>query len=47
MNLIIESLKRQYRDDKITEDKIRQMESEGKITSEESEYILNRGVKEI
>ena len=45
MNLLIESLKRQYRGDKITEDKIKKMESEGKITVEELKYILNKGVK--
>lgn len=40
MSLLIESLKRQYKEGKVAEERIRQMEVEGKITFQELMYIL-------
>lgn len=40
MSILVESLKRQYKSGKITKDKIEEMKTNGKITAEESKYIL-------
>lgn len=40
MKLLIESLKRLYRDGKTTRKKIEQLRETGTITQEEMEYIL-------
>lgn len=40
MNILIESLKRLYKDGKIDEEKIRQLLNKGTINKEQQEYIL-------
>lgn len=40
MSVLVESLRRLYRDGKVTADKLLEMVSSGKITYEEYEYII-------
>ena len=40
MNQLVESLKRLYKDGKVTEEKICKLYVSGKITEEEKRYIL-------
>ena len=40
MRILVESLRRSYRAGKISLDKIKEMLSTGKITSEEYDYII-------
>lgn len=42
MRILVESLKRLYINNKITEDKILEIYFNDKITHEEKEYILNK-----
>lgn len=41
MNQFVESLKRLYKDGKVTEEKIYELYESGKITEEEKMYILD------
>lgn len=41
MRLFVESLKRLYQSEKVSEQHIRQLQIDGKITLEEMEYIFN------
>ena len=41
MRMLVESLRRLYHTGKLEEQKIREMQSEEKITEEEAEYILS------
>ena len=40
-SIFIESMRRLYRDGKVTEEKILELFESGKITEEEKSYILN------
>ena len=42
MRTLVESLKRLYTAGKTDEEKIREMATDGKISSEEAEYILGK-----
>jgi hypothetical protein len=41
-SIFVESLKRLYKDKKITENKIISLFADGKLTEKEKEYILNQ-----
>lgn len=42
MSVLVESLRRLYRDGKVAKSKLLEMVSDGKITYEEYEYIIER-----
>lgn len=46
MSTLVESLKRLYQKGKITDEKLNSMQTEGKITADEQQYIISGGSSE-
>ena len=46
MSTLVESLKRLYENGKVTNEKLAAMQTEGKITAEEWQYIISGGSSE-
>ena len=46
MSTLVESLKRLYENGKVTNEKLAAMQTEGKITAEEHQYIISGGSSE-
>lgn len=46
MSTLVESLKRLYEKGKVTDEKLAAMQTEGKITADEQQYIISGGGSE-